>query len=493
MLSSLLKNKLNTAAEGTLFAQDKLATKIVHIGCGAFHRGHQALITHNVASISESDWGLCEVSLFTGQQIIKNLRAQGHLYSVTEKSSNTTKTQVIGTILESLHPALDGIEAILNKMAEPQVAIVSLTVTEKGYCIEPGSGRLDMSNPMIIHDLQFPEKPTSAIAVIVGALNIRKQNELPAFSVLSCDNIPENGKVVQAAIIDFAQQRDVQLANWIKENVSFPSTMVDRIVPAVTDQTLAEIQSALGEVDPCGVVCEPFLQWVIEDNFVSGRPQWELAGAELVEDVLPYEKMKLRMLNGSHSFLAYLGYLAGYEHISDTMQNPEFKQAAYHLMMKEQAPTLSVGSDIDLEKYAELLVERYCNSSLKHRTWQIAMDGSQKLPQRMLESVRWHIANGNDYPFLAAAIAAWLYYIGGVDEKGCVISVKDPLADIFIEIYKNSLTKLDAARSILNIKTIFGEDLSEDRNFKEAVLNKYSEISLIGSAKCIENLLKNSK
>lgn len=491
MLSKLLKSKLSIAAEGTSLARNKLESKIVHIGCGAFHRAHQALITHNVAAISDSNWGLCEVSLFSGHKIVEDLRAQDHLFTVVEKSTDTTDTFVVGSIVASLHPKLDSIEMILDKMAEPQVAIVSLTVTEKGYCIEPDSGRLDMSNEMIINDLKQPEKPQSAIGVIVEALSIRKQQGLTGFSVLSCDNIPENGKVVQSAILDFAKQRSAELAVWIKDHVSFPSTMVDRIVPAVTDQTLTEIATALGAVDPCGVVCEPFLQWVIEDDFVAGRPQWELAGAALVDDVQPYEEMKLRMLNGSHSFLAYLGYLAGYEHISDTMKNPEFKQAAYHLMMKEQAPTLSVGSEVDLEQYANSLIERYCNSSLKHRTWQIAMDGSQKLPPRLLESVRWHIRAGNQYPLLSTAIAAWLYYISGTDENGEEILVKDPQATIFSDIYKNAETPLAAARSILSIKSIFGDDLTNNPDFKAAVLNQYAEISLLGSVKCVENLIKN--
>lgn len=398
-----------TQLTGTLFSQLKqpeylrsqLKSRIVHLGFGAFHRAHQALFTNEMLEKTQSDWGICEINLFGGEALIEQLRIQDHLYTVAEKGAEKTNVKLIGAVNESLHPELDGKEAVINKMVEEQVAIVSMTITEKGYCADPATGRLDKNNALIQHDLSNPHSPSSAIGYIVEALRIRREKGVKPFTVMSCDNVQENGHVARAAILDFANLLDQELAGWIEANVTFPCTMVDRIVPAATEETLAEIAQLVGHEDPCGIACEPFRQWVIEDKFVNGRPEWDLAGAEFVQDVVPFEEMKLRMLNGSHSFLAYLGYLGGYAHISDTMTNTDYRKAAFDMMIKAQAPTLSMPAGTDLEAYATLLIERFSNPSLKHQTWQIAMDGSQKIAQRMGGSLRHHIENGTDYKWLA--------------------------------------------------------------------------------------------
>ncbi len=269
-------------------------------------------------------------------------------------------------------------------MARPQTAIVSLTVTEKGYCADAASGQLDLNNPLIKHDLENPTAPKSAIGYIVEALRLRREKGLKAFTVMSCDNVRENGHVAKVAVLGLAQARDPQLAAWIEENVTFPCTMVDRIVPAATPETLQEIADQLGVYDPCAIACEPFRQWVIEDNFVNGRPDWDKVGAQFVADVVPFEMMKLRMLNGSHSFSAYLGYLGGYETIADTMTNPDYRKAAFALMMQEQAPTLSMPEGTDLNAYATLLIERFSNPSLRHRTGRLRWTAA-----RSYRSVCW--------------------------------------------------------------------------------------------------------
>lgn len=371
-----------TLPEGVQLPQydrSHLRSRIVHFGFGAFHRAHQALLTDRVLNAGGGDWGICEISLFSGDRLMSQLRQQDHLFTVLEKGAEGNQPIVVGAVHECLNAKLDSLAAIIEKFCEPQVAIVSLTITEKGYCIDPASGLLDMSQPRIIHDLQNPTLPQSVPGILVEALSRRRQRELPPFTVLSCDNIPNNGHVVKNAVLGMAEKRSPELAQWIAERVSFPGTMVDRIVPAATNESLAEISAALGVEDPCAISCEPFIQWVIEDNFVAGRPAWETAGVQMTDDVLPWEQMKLRMLNGSHSFLAWLGYLAGHAHISDCMQDPIFRGAAYRLMLDEQAPTLSI-QGVDLTAYADSLIARFSNPALKHRTWQIAMDGSQKLP-----------------------------------------------------------------------------------------------------------------
>lgn len=367
--------------------RSRLVSRIVHLGCGAFHRAHQALYTHHLLESSDSDWGICEVNLMPGNDatLIQNLKAQDLLYTVAERGAQTTELKIIGAMKEALHPEFDGCEAIIHAMARPETAIVSLTITEKGYCTDAASGELDLNHPFIQHDIAHPQSPKSAMGYIVEALALRRQQGLKAFTVLSCDNVRENGHVAKTAVLGLAAERDPQLAEWIAEQATFPCTMVDRIVPAATEETLAQIAEQLGVDDPCAIACEPFRQWVIEDNFVNGRPDWDRVGVQFVADVVPFEMMKLRMLNGSHSFLAYLGYLGGYETIADTMTNPAYRNAARALMLNEQAPTLSMPEGTDLAAYAELLIARFTNPSLKHRTWQIAMDGSQKLPQRLLD------------------------------------------------------------------------------------------------------------
>ncbi|WP_432700440.1 mannitol dehydrogenase family protein [Kluyvera cryocrescens] len=468
-----MHNKLLTA-KATLptYDRSKLVSRIVHLGFGAFHRAHQAVYADILAAEHGSDWGYTEVNLIGGEQQIADLNHQDNLYTVAEMSADAWTARVVGVVKEALHAQVDGLETVLAKMCEPQVAIVSLTITEKGYCHSPATGQLMLDHPFIAADLQNPHQPKSAPGVVVEALARRKAAGLPAFSVMSCDNMPENGHVMRNVVCAYARAVDAALADWIESHVTFPSTMVDRIVPAVTPETLDKIEQLTGVRDPAGVACEPFRQWVIEDNFVAGRPAWEKAGAELVSDVIPFEEMKLRMLNGSHSFLAYLGYLAGYQHINDCMGDENYRRAAHDLMLKEQAPTLKV-QNVDLARYADLLIARYTNPALRHRTWQIAMDGSQKLPQRMLDSVRWHLADNSSFTLLALGVAGWMRYVGGVDEQGNAIEVCDPLLPVIQAAVAQSEEGESRVKALLAIEAIFGKDLPLNGQFVDQVINAY--------------------
>ncbi len=471
-----MNNKLlNAKASLPAYDRNKLVPRIVHLGFGAFHRAHQAVYTDILAAEHGSDWGYTEVNLIGGEQQIADLKAQDNLYTVAEMSADAWTARVVGVVKNALHAQVDGLETVLAAMCEPQVAIVSLTITEKGYCHAPATGQLMLDNPLIAADLQNPHQPKSAPGVVVEALARRKAAGLPAFSVMSCDNMPENGHVMRNVTCAYARAVNSELADWIEANVTFPSTMVDRIVPAVTPETLDKIEHLTGVRDPAGVACEPFRQWVVEDNFVAGRPEWEKAGAELVADVIPFEEMKLRMLNGSHSFLAYLGYLAGYQHINDCMEDENYRQAAHALMLNEQAPTLKV-KGVDLGRYADLLIARYSNPALRHRTWQIAMDGSQKLPQRMLDSVRWHLAHlahQRSFPLLALGVAGWMRYVGGVDESGNAIEVCDPLLSTLKAAVKGSAEGESRVKALLGIEAIFGNELPLEARFVDAVMGAY--------------------
>ncbi|WP_105628053.1 mannitol dehydrogenase family protein [Cronobacter malonaticus] len=454
------------------YHRDALVARIVHLGFGAFHRAHQGVYADILAAEHGSDWGYCEINLIGGEQQIADIRRQDNLYTVAEMSADAWRARVVGVVKNALHAQVDGLEAVFAALCEPQVAIVSLTITEKGYCHSPATGELMLDHPLIAADLAHPKAPSSAVGVIVEALARRKAAGLAGFSVMSCDNMPENGHVARNVVMAFARAVNTELAAWIEENVTFPSTMVDRIVPAVTPETLDKIEQLTGVRDPAGVACEPFRQWVIEDNFVAGRPAWEKAGAELVRDVVPFEEMKLRMLNGSHSFLAYLGYLAGYQHINDCMEDTNYRRAAQALMLNEQAPTLRV-QGVDLARYADRLIERYSNPALRHRTWQIAMDGSQKLPQRWLDSLRWHQAHDSAAPLQTLGVAGWMRYVSGVDEQGNAIEVCYPLLNVIQEAVRTSEEGDARVKALLSIREIFGDDLPARPEFVAQVTEAY--------------------
>lgn len=473
------------------YDRNKLKTKIVHLGFGAFHRAHQAVYADILASEQGSDWGYCEVNLIGGEKQIEDLKQQDYLFSVCEMSYDDWSTRVVGVVKQALHADVDGISKVLEVMTRPEIAIVSITVTEKGYCYLPTTASIDTHNELIKYDIANPTKPKTVPGVIVEALRLRQEKGLPAFTVMSCDNMPENGHVTRNVVLALAKMRDAKLAQWIEENVSFPSTMVDRIVPAATNQTMEKIQQQLGGIDdPAGIAGEPFKQWVIEDNFVAGRPQWQKAGAELVNDVLPYEEMKLRMLNGSHSFLAYLGYLGGYRHIDECMQDANYVKAARHLMLQEQAPTLKV-QGVDLQAYADSLLDRYRNTGLKHRTWQIAMDGTLKLPQRMLDSIRYHLAHNTAFDCLALGVAAWMRYVSGIDDAGHLIEVCDPSVDKIKALVANSADNQERVKALLSLTHVFGEDLTNNSKFIEQVTDAYISLRNIGAKQTVEKLAQN--
>ena len=487
-MKTIASTSLPARVQQPRYDRQQLRSRIVNFGFGAFHRAHQALLTNRVLNEKGGDWGICEISLFSGDVLMSQLRAQDHLFTVLEKGAEGNQAIVVGAVHECLNAKLDSLAAIIEKFCEPQVAIVSLTITEKGYCIDPATGKLDMHNTRILHDLENPTEPHSAPGILVEALHRRRERGLPPFTVLSCDNIPDNGHVVKNAVLGMAQKRSAELAGWIDAHVSFPGTMVDRIVPAATETSLAEITQELGVEDPCAISCEPFIQWVVEDNFVAGRPEWEAAGVQMVKDVLPWEQMKLRMLNGSHSFLAYLGYLAGYAHINECMEDASFREAARRVMLNEQAPTLRI-TDVDLTAYADSLIDRFANPALQHRTWQIAMDGSQKLPQRMLDGIRVHLERNSAWPLLALGVAGWIRYVSGTDERGDAIDVRDPLSDKIQSLVKAS-SEAERVNALLTLSEVFGQDLPHNSVFVDAVNEAYQRLTRYGARQAVIETLK---
>jgi fructuronate reductase len=450
---------------------------IVHLGIGAFHRAHQAVFT-DIALPRDPSWGICGVSLRSAETR-DALAPQDGLYTLKVQDGQGAALRVIGSVVETLVAPEDP-EAVLARMSDPATRIVSLTVTEKGYCHNPATGTLDENHPDILHDLEHPEKPRSAIGFIVEALSRRRVAGVPAFTLLSCDNLPSNGHVLKRVVTRFAEMRDPQLGTFAA-TVASPSTMVDRIVPATTDADRVAIADALELEDAWPVVTEPFRQWVVEDDFPLGRPAWEEAGAVFVEDVSAFETMKLRLLNGSHSTLAYLGYLAGAETVADAMALPGMRELIEGLMVEEVSPTLPSLAGFDLPAYRRALIERFDNPALRHRTWQIAMDGSQKLPQRLLGTIRDRIADDASCERLALGVAAWMRYARGIDEAGNVIDVRDPLAGRIAALTQGLDGPEGIVDAFLGLAEVFGGDLSGDQLFRSRLVDALSRLMSDGA------------
>ncbi|OYU48477.1 MAG: mannitol dehydrogenase [Rhizobiales bacterium PAR1] len=466
------------------YDRDKTAIGIVHLGVGAFHRAHQAAVIEECLARGETGWAIAGASLRSADTR-DALQPQDNLYTLSVRSSQGEALRVIGAIRES-HVAPENPGALLARMAAPTTKIVSLTVTEKGYCHDPATGQLNEAHPDIIHDLANPDTPRSAIGYLAKALRMRRANHTSAFTILCCDNLPANGRTVKRVIDRFAHLLDKDFGHWVAGEVACPASMVDRIVPATTDEDRARISALLGVEDRWPVVTEPFLQWVVEDVFPSGRPDLALSGVEMVKDVTPFEHMKLRLLNGSHSTIAYLGYLAGYETVADTIADPAFARLIRAMMDEEITPTLDMPAGTDLDGYKSALIERFRNPALKHRTWQIAMDGSQKLPQRLLGTIRDRLKAGAPIDRLALGVSGWMRYVAGTDEKGAPIDVRDPLATKLASVAAEagpSAARL--APALLAMPEIFGSDLPADPRFTAPVTKALESLFTKGAAKTV--------
>ncbi|MCB8882377.1 mannitol dehydrogenase family protein [Acidisoma cellulosilytica] len=452
-------------------------TGIVHLGLGAFARAHLALYTEDA---QDHDWGIIGVSLQRPDQR-DHLAPQDCLYTALERRPEGNRPRLV-TCLTGVLVAPEDPDAVLAVMSLPATRIVTLTITEKGYCHDPATGKLNWSHPTIMHDLANPAAPKGAIGFIVEALRRRQAAGLPPFTVLCCDNLPANGHVVAGLVREFAERMSPDLASWIAAEGQFPCAMVDRIVPATTEADIAEVEKLTGFADAAPVVHEPFRQWVIEDRFVEdARPHWEIGGAQFVAHVEPFEHMKLRLLNGAHSALAYLGYLGGHETIADTMQDKAYAAFVERLWQTEIVPVVPAPPDTDLLAYVAALKARFSNPAIRHRTWQIAMDGSQKLPQRLLGTIRERLAQDLPLPCLALVIAGWIRYVGGIDEQGSLIDVRDPLADTLKTVQDAAPDAAAAVRAVIGLTEVFGQDLSQDSRFVDAVVAAYTVLQEKGA------------
>lgn len=454
-----------------------LRAGIVHIGAGAFHRAHQAVYTEEALATEYGDWGIIGASL-RQQGLSDTLRAQDSLYSVLTRSEAGSGLRVIACVRDVIHTPSDP-RRLSALIASAQIKLVSLTVTEKGYGFDPATRSLDFARPDIARDLRTPHVPASTIGTLFAGLHARRIAHGRPLTVLCCDNLQHNGRLLRHLVLAYAEQVDGTTARWIEAQVAFPDTMVDRIVPATTPATLDEVEERLGLRDNAAVWGEPFMQWVIEDAFASERPYWEAGGAQFVPDVKPYEDMKLRLLNSSNSLLAYLGYLAGCDYVYEAIALPGYAQLVRRFMQEEAAPTLSMPPGQDLAAYQERLIERFGNTALPHRCHQIAMDGSQKLPPRFLAIVRDNLAAGRPVRLSALAVAAWMRYVGGKDENGKPIAVQDPLANQLQAAAQGEAAGI--VDRLLDMRAIFGDELPRCERFRSELIAALERLQQIGS------------
>jgi len=406
------------------YRREHHAPGIVHLGLGAFHKAHQAVYTDDALAATGGDWRVIGVSLRSATPS-EDLTPQTCLYTTIERSAEGTRARVIGSLAAALCLRTHR-KPVLDALCSPATRIVSLTVTEKGYGLDRKTGGVDPAHPAIAADLADPGNPRGVAGLLVWALGRRRAAGIAPFTVLCCDNLPGNGALVRSLLVDFARRTSPGLADHIETGVAFPSTMVDRITPARNDATLRLAETLTLHADAAAVECEAFRQWVIEDDFPTGRPAWEAGGAIFVTDVGPFEKMKLRMLNGTHSMLAYAGFLAGHRYVRDVMADPAMA-ALVERHLAAAASTLDELPGIELRAYGADLLRRFANPHLAHETYQIAMDGSEKMPQRIFAPALDALRRGQSIEPFAFATAAWMRYTVGRTGDGQTYDLRDPL------------------------------------------------------------------
>jgi fructuronate reductase len=450
---------------------------ILHLGIGAFHRAHQSVYTEDAAlAAGDSGWGICGVTQRSAA-VVGQLRPQQGLYTVLERGRGEPTIRVVGQVADVLF-AGDEQDRLRERFADPGVRVVTLTVTEKGYRRDT-EGDLDLADPQVRLDLEGGGG--SAIGQLVRGLQARAVASSGPVSVLPCDNLTTNGAVLRRLVLQFCSAlpsaEGEPLAAWIEQNVAFPSSMVDRIVPATTAEDYAEVAARLRLVDEAVVVAEPFRQWVVEDSFAAGRPSWELAGAEIVADVTPYEQLKVRMLNGTHSLLAYVGALRGHRTIAEAVADDDLALAATHLMRQDVAPTLVQPPGVDINAYAQQVLVRFANPALRHTTSQVAMDGSQKVPLRLLGTIREGLAAGRDPQWATLAVAGWMAYVARCgDPENPWLSLDDPIAARLHQAVSHASSATAVVDGLLGVREVFGDDLRDSGVFRSRLVSHVADL-----------------
>ncbi len=464
---------------------------IAHIGVGGFHRAHQAFYTDALMNQGEGlDWSICGIGLRPEDRGVRDaLAGQDYLYTLYELGdTDDTETRIIGSISHMLL-AEDDIQAVIDKLASADIRVVSLTITEGGYCIDDSNGQFMAHLPQIQHDLAYPQAPRTVFGLLCAALARRREAGTPAFTVMSCDNLPHNGAVARKALLAFAALGDSGLHDWIAEQVSFPNAMVDRITPMTSAAHRLKLADEKGIDDAWPVVCEPFVQWVLEDKFVNGRPAWENVGVQFTDDVTPYEEMKIKLLNGSHLALTYLGALKGYRFVHETMNDPLFVSYIRSYMDLDVTPQLASVPGIDLEGYKDTLIERFSNQAIADQLERVCSDGSSKFPKFTVPTLNRLILDQGNLQRAALVVAAWALYLQRSEgENGVAYKIVDPRADFCKGLVADDVL---VTQRLLAVEEIFGAAIPQSAEFVAAFESNLNSLKQLGVSQTLENLLAN--
>lgn len=489
-MTSLRDTRFDTTYSGPAhvpaFDRAGIEPGVVHLGVGAFFRAHHAYYTDLLLERGLGrGFGIRGVGVLPQDAAMRDaLLPQGCRYTLLAKDTGVREARVIGSIVDYLL-APDDPQAVIAAIAAPSCKIVTLTVTEGGYYFDPSTGAFMAEHPDVAHDVANPATPRTHLGLLSAGLRARRAAGLAAPTLLTCDNIEGNGHVFKRAMIDFARLQDPELATWIEANVSFPNTMVDRITPRTTDADRAEVASEWGIEDAWPVVTEEFVQWVVEDRFPLGRPEWEEVGVQLVDDVRPFELLKLRILNASHQILAYLGYLAGYTYVDEAMSDHRFVEILRMYMREEGFPTLAPVPDTDLDAYGEKIISRFANTEIKDTLARLGTESSTYVSTFVFPVLRDNLAAGRSIDVLALQLAAWARYLEGVDEKGAPIDVTEKRYDV---LHPLALAHREDPRVFIEGNPVFG-DLGENERLIEAFVAASTLLREKGALGAIEATL----
>ncbi|AZI44574.1 mannitol dehydrogenase family protein (plasmid) [Deinococcus psychrotolerans] len=463
----------------------RLTSGIVHFGVGGFHRSHEAMYLDRLLNAGGStEWAICGVGVLPFDAKMRDVFAdQDNLYTLVTKSPDgQQEARVIGAINQFLF-APDSPQAVIDKLADPNTKIVSLTVTEGGYSVNDATGQFDPSGAAIQHDLAAGAVPTTVFGYITEGLRLRRERGVAPFTVMSCDNMQGNGHVAQLAFTSFARLKDPDLGEWIAQNVAFPNSMVDRITPATTDESRREVADEYGIEDGWPVIAESFTQWVLEDHFTLGRPAFETVGVQVVSDVEPYELMKLRLLNASHQAMSYLGLLAGYTYVHEVCQQPRFTGFLLDYMKTEGVPTLRPVPGVDLDEYSHELISRFASPAIQDTLARLIFDASERIPKFLLPVVREQLAGSGDIDHAALVVASWAAYVEAVRD-GQFPALQDVRAEMLTAAVSR---EAEEPAAFLQLKEVFG-DLGQNGRFKSAYLAARQDLQENGPLAAMDKL-----
>ena len=487
-LNATTLGRLPTTVSTPTYARDNLTAGIVHFGVGGFHRAHQAMYVDRLLERGEGDgWGICGIGVMPSDQTMRDvMKAQDGLYTLTlEHADGARETRVVGSIVEYLY-APDDPNAVVEKLAAETTRIVSLTVTEGGYNFSHTTGEFLPETPDVAHDLADGARPRTVFGLVTAALRLRIDRGITPFTIMSCDNIQGNGDVARAMFTAYARLKDSEVASLLESKIAFPNSMVDRITPETTDDARAGVRERTSVADAWPVVAEPFCQWVLEDRFSSGRPPYEHVGVQVVDNVEPYELMKLRLLNVSHQGLCYFAYLAGYRLVHDAAQDQLIADFLLAYMDREGTPTLRPVPGIDLDDYKRTLIERFSNPGIRDTVARLCAESSDRIPKWLLPVVREQLARDGDVRLSAAIVASWARYAEGVDEHGDPITVVDRLADTLVPIARS---QRENPTAFLENRDVFG-DLVDDARFVGPYLQTLQSLHELGSRTTLAGLMQ---